>query len=501
VSMFKKGISNRTVSYAVAEKEGGYLAVSVHPIAAGRWRVEGWHRGSQKTIPAGQVREINRAGDSVAWLVPEDDVSCVMTPLPRLGRREMIKAVSGWVARKEGGRPADWVASWRKIEEEQAADGRQQVYLAYAAHGVVARETTRAKALGVAPGWMLPPSLVLDQLFRRAVEDHDTLKVWSIVFVGEHSSILCVSNRRCMLLSRILPRDPAAEVSDSEYLQRLATEVDRSAFFARQTEGVSGLDRIVVCGDPQLARRFVDELVETAELPALHWPLTDVIDPDGHHPSADEQILLAAAVLAGEGADYNLAAARDHGLLGARARRRLVFAAATAAAALVPLLTVGALITSRVQQQYLDDARGRIDTAIELAEGAAAVYERQKILSARVQHIDHFVMGRPDLPAVLLSLASVTPPQVRYRDLQVIERRDRTLLHLTAESTASTVTEAQRAFMAFHCALDTSAFLRPIGEPRQLQITERTEAGLAGKAVLFSLDYELVAEDAAREGS
>ncbi len=491
MSELKSRTRRKDLSYALAAMDGGYRAVAVRPVGEARWRVEHWERGASAPLPAGWVRELNASDGRVAWLLAEDDVTCAMTPLPRLNRRELNRAVAGWVARKEGGQPADWSLSWRQLGAAREGDGRQNFYLAYAAKSVTDRESAAAAKLAVRPGLMLPPSLLLDQLFRRAGRDLDALKVWNLVFIGEHASILCVANRECLLLSRTLPRDVAAAVSDAEYLERLVVEVDRSGFFARQAEGVANVDRIVVCGEAGLAADLVAKLGADSATPVEHWPLTEIIDPRQHRPTATEQLLLAAAALAGETVDYNLAPARERRWLDAQSRRRVMLAVGTAAAALVPILSAGALVTSRVQQHYLEEARTRLAVASEHAESAAAIYERQRVLRAREEHLERFGAERPDLAAVLLHLAAVTPPQVRYRDLQIIAGQDRIRLHLTAESTAATVTEAQQAFLKFHGALGASAILRSLGEPRQLQITEQDQAGQVHKAVLFSLDFEL----------
>lgn len=491
---------NQVRGYAVARLGDTQAAVAVCSVGGDRWRVERRHHRASGALPPAWLRDLKRAGDQVGWLLSEDDVTCAMTPLPRLRRRELSRACSGWVARKEGGQPADWIVSWRQLAAGRTPDGRQNVYLAYAPREVISRHLNNAASLQIRPGLLLPPSLVLDQLFRRAGPDRESLKLWNLVFIGERTSIICVADRECLLLSRTLPRDLEAAIDDGEYLDRLVTEVDRSVFFARQTEGAAGVDRVVICGDPALAPRLAERLAEASGLTAVHWPLTEVIDPAGTTPTVDEQLLLAAAALAATGADYNLALIGGRRWLNPERRRRLTIAAGAAAVALVPILTVGALVTARVQDRYLSDARQRLVSATERAEAAAIIYERQHLLRAREQHLERFSTDRPDLAAALINLAAITPPQVRYRDLQVIDRADRVLLHLTAESTATSVTEAQRAFMTFHDALQASGFLQPLGEPRQLMIAEQEQDGSARKAVFFSLDYELLATVPAEEG-
>ncbi len=85
-----------------------------------------------------------------------------------------------------------------------------------------------------------------------------------------------------------------------------------------------------------------------------------------------------------------------------------------------------------------------------------------------------------------------TPAEVVFRDLHVVERDGGVFLYVTGQSIAQTVTQAQQGFMKFHAELDRSRNVRPLGEPRQLRIAEIEEEGRSEKAVLFSLDCELL---------
>ncbi len=483
---------SKSTGYAIHRDEHRNLAVSVAPTGPESWRLTGWQEtAAHRPLTGALGRAVGRHGDRTACLLPAADVTCTVTGMPRLGRRELARAAAGWVARKEGGAPADWQVYWRAAPGAREDTEQQDVFLAYAPRTVVDAAVRGAAALTARPALMLPPPLVLDQLFRLAGPDHDELRVWNLVFVGETTSFLCVANHHSLLLSRPLPHDLSAGADAEEYLDRLVTEVERSVFFARQSEGSPQVDRVVICGDPAVAGRLTARLQDEAERTAMHWDLTAVIDPAGQEVAADDQLLLAAAALAGVGVPVNLAPAATRPLLGPTARRRLVLGAGAAALALLPLLVAGAVLTDHAQQRYLAEARARLTTATTQAELAAEIYDRERLLRAREDHVASYLAGRRDLAGALRHIAGLTPPEVRYRDLQLVRRADLVLLHLTGESTAGTLAAAQQAFMDFHAAMAGARQLRALGEPRELEIIEVDQEGRRRKTVRFAVDYEL----------
>jgi len=492
---------NGSTGYAIWRDDDRNLALAVQQTADERWRVTNWQETPAHRGFAGDLaRDLGRRGSQTAAILGGPEVTCTVTQLPLLRRRELTRAVTGWVARKEGGTPADWQVAWQPLAPRDRAVAEQQdVFLAYASQQAITEAVARGAAVGVRPGVMLPPQLVLDQFFRLAGPGREDLRVWNLVFVGDRFSFLCVANRASLLLSRPLPRDLSAGADPEEYLDRLVTEVERSVFFARQSEGSPQVDRVMVCGQPAIASALVARLQE-AEEPAEAWDLATVLDPGAFPVTVDDYLLVAAAALAGQGVALNLAPAASRQLLGPVARRRTVLATTAAAAAVVPLLMIGGLVTARVQDSYLEAATARLEEATVQAETAAQVYARERLLRAREDYLAAYLSDRRDLDGVLRHIAGLTPPQVRYRDLQLVKRASHVHLYLVGESTAASVTEAQRAFMTFHAALGEAPQLRAIGEPRELEILDRDDAGNQRKTVRFALDYELVATPAGEEG-
>ncbi len=488
--------------FSLHRVEDTLVGIGVSARNAGRWQVDTvTRRPLGEDLPDDLARAMTRDVDGVTWLLPDADVASSLAALPRLKGRELRRAIEGWVARKEGGQPGQWALSWRVLADGPLHTGKDQqcVFALHAPREAVDAQIAAAEPWDIRPGRMLPPSMILDQLFRR-VGDRDGVDVWNLVYIGADTSFLCVASRSCLLLTRPLPHDLSGGTDPEEYLERLATEVDRSVLFARQTEGSPEVDRIVICGDADLSSKLALRLADVSNVPTVHWALNDLFEWDGRDIPTDLLIPMAAAALSTLPIDFNLLPAVGRRLLGPRSRRRLIVGAMSAAAALVPVLIVGGMLTGAVQDRYLQDAREQLVVARERADDAARIYDRHRMLLARQTHLDAAQNIRGDLEGVLLQLAAVTPAEVTYRDLQVIDKPERTMLYLTGESSAGSSAVAQAAFMRFLAALDGSSFLASQGEPRYLQITEQDDQGTIRKTVIFSLDYELVANDAKEEG-
>jgi hypothetical protein len=492
---------NKHLGYGAHRTLEDHLVVGVAPAGEHAWRLAARHRvGTGEDWPADVLRDLGRAQGRCGWLMPEEDVTCTQTPLPRLKQAEMVRAVTGWVARQEGGTPDDWTVSWRAFDSPTGKADSQQVAMVYAHGEDVEGQLAAAGRLGMSPGLLLPPSLILDQFFRAASPESASLDVWNLVFVGGRTNVLCVANGDGLLLTRPLPSDLAGGGDRREYLERLTTEVDRSIFFARQTAGSPQVDGVFVCGEPQLAEELVASLRESTSVSCQAWPITDVIDCGDHVPDSDEQILLMAAALATRTVDFNLAPAWRRGWPNETLRRRLVIGAATAAAAIIPILIVGGLVTSRVQRHYLAESQERLEEATERAVAAADVYNRQRLLQAREVYLEQHTRSRLDLENLLLRLAQATPPEVLFRDLQLVDRDDGMVLNLSGESVAPTLGEAQRGFMTFQGAIQDLDGLHPIGEPRHLQVAEVDENGRIRQTVVFNLECRLTLPVGGRKG-
>lgn len=491
---------SKITGYGLSRRGDGSRLVAVAATGRHTWSLQACHTiGAEQDWPDDLLRDLGRAGRTTAWLLPEDDITCTQTPMPRLKPREMARAVRGWVARQEGGAPEDWTVSWRTFASVSGNADAQQVAMVYGHTEDLEGQEAAAGRLGIEPGLMLPPSLVLDQFFRAAAPESAALNVWNLVFLGARANLLCVANQDGVLLTRPLPGNLAAGDRD-EYITRLATEVDRSVFFARQTAGSPQVDGVFVCGDPDLAEALQERLRTSSGVPCQHWRLQQAVDCGEHAVDPDTQLLIMAAALAGQSTQYNLAPRARQGVLSDTARHRMLVGLGAAAVAIVPLLIVGAALTGRVQDGYLDRARADLELASVRAEQAAGIYDRQRVLRSREEFLIQHQETRYDLEQVLRELAQAAPGEVRFRELQLIRRDDGVILQLTGTSSAGEVSQAQQAFMTFQQAVAALDVVQPIGEPRQLQIGEADGDGQIEQIVVFTMECRLNQAARGQEG-
>lgn len=476
---------------------GGRTVVEVRRESRGRWAVVQLERVDAGAAPAGGLaRALARDAAPVTWLLDESEAACSVVNLPPLKARALERSARALVARGEGGAPDDWIVSCQAAgRAESARDaGRQQpVFVLRAARKAVEAQLGAAAEWGVHPRLMLPPYLVLDQLYRRHGPERDQHDAWNLVFIGRETSFLVISTRDHVLLTRRLPQDLSQGADLDEYLGRLATEIERSIFFARQTEHSPQVTRVIVCGDYQVAPRVVERLKHLGQVGGLYWEPESLVTWGSVAPEPDDLPVVAAALLACEGSPLNLCPGQRRSVFTATARRRGLVAVGTAAVAALPILLVGGLVTTRVQGDYLRRAHARLHEAEARAERAEGIYREQRVLLSRESRLESFSAARPDLESVLRRLASLTPPNVVYKSLQLQEvATGAFVLHLEGESIADDSAPAQAAFVSFLAALRACDFASVEGEPRRMQIRPG-EGKAVGERTQFSLDLKLAA--------
>lgn len=482
--------------FGILRGAGGKVVVELKREARGRWAVEQLERVAPGGAPSGGLaRALGRDTAPVAWLLDESEAACSVVNLPPLKARALERTARGLVARSEGGAADDWAVSCQAATQAAGARDQRQlpVFVLRASRGVVDAQLAEAAQWGAKPRLMLPPYLALDLLYRRHGPERDQHDAWNLVFIGRETSFLFISTRDHVLVTRRLPQDLSLGADLDEYLGRLATEIERSIFFARQTEHSPQVGRIVVCGDHEVAPRVVERLQHLGQVSALYWEIESLFTWGSVAPLPDDLPAVAAALLACEGSPLNLCPDRRRRLLSTAVRRRGLVAVGTAAVAAVPILLIGGLVTSRVQGEYLRRAQGRLHEAEARAERAETVYREQRLLLAREDRIAAFSAARPDLESVLRRLAALTPSTVVYKSLRLEEGGTNAfVLHLEGESIADDSEPAQAAFVSFLAALHECGFAQVVGEPRRMQIRPG-EGTVVGERTQFSLDLKLAA--------
>jgi len=479
--------------YSLCFKKDGFVATSVSSLAEGGWRVESLHQGQGAVGSSTEVQNFSKNTERLTMMIPGVSVRTSLISLPRLKKKETSLAVTGWVAREESSPADQWSVSWRERQKagEEKAD-KKDIFLLYESRENVDSHISAAQAWGASPSRMLPDFMVLDAMFRRHHSDSSSLKAWNIVFIGKEDHFLCVSTEASLLLTRPLPADLSDGADAQEYLDRLATDVDRSIFFARQTEFNPDIQKIIVCGDSEQAHGLVEKLKEETTVPAEFWDVADLFQMETGKLDSTLLLPAMAAALAPQKNHYNLLPHQSGTLLGPVALRRLVLAASTAAVALVPILVVGGLLTARIQDRYLDRARQQLEQSSVRADEAAEIYKAQRVLMNREELMLSFTIKDADYAGVLLHLASLTPEQIIYQDLRLKESREGQLvLHLSGQSNAKTVAEAQQSFLTFQQALNSSSRLVAMGEPRKLVISSPKVQDAEIKRVDFIMEYRV----------
>lgn len=485
---------SKILGFAVRVSKAGQVGVCLSRAGDALWQVEDLNVGSAETgLPDGCTRTMARHSGLTTWVLPDDQVRSLLITLPPLKGKELARAVVGWVARMENKPPAELALAWRPLGQVRDVGGelRQDVCCSVMGQADLQAQIAMAAGMQVQPGRMLPAYGILDQFYRLAGPQAKELSGWALVYLGKEENFLTIASTESLLLNRMLPFDHNGDGQD-QYLARLATEIERSRFFVRQGVKNPDMQKVIVCGDPELAGRLVALLGAEGTIPAVHWAAEEHFTVQGGKADPGLLIPLAAAALSLEKPAYSLLPTPKASLLGPAGRRRALVGAAAAAVGLVPLLVVGSLLTARIQGGYLQKAQQRLTTAQDQARQAADVYKAHRLLTARRACLDWLQEGRPDLQGMLLQLAALTPGPITFDDLRIWEGEDGNVrIHLSGDSGGESAAAAQRTFLDFQAALSGSAFLQGFREPRVLELKTVTNQGKTDPQTLFSLDLEL----------
>jgi len=487
--------------YSIQMAADQVMAVGVSSLGEGRYQVEDMLRHLDSQAPDQTLaRAVGKAKGPLTVVLEGKEIQHSVVSLPRLRNRELKRAVTGWVAREEGLAQDDVHVAWQTLaaDARRARGGKQDIFLAYTGKAEVETRLAQARQYGGDRLRLLPDYLILDQFMRRHGPSTEGLQAWNLVYLGAKERFLCVCTPDSLFMTRNLPEDLSRGTDTEEYLSRLATEVERSVFFARQTEHSPVVEKVFVTGQGTLAAGLVDKLGDTTELASEFWDL------DSHFSWGlglpDSELVLAAvgAALSFQPQVFNLLPDVRHRFWGPTIRRRLTVGGSAMAAAVVPLLLVGGFFTVRVQDGYLDSARDRLDEANDRAEVAADVYRAQHVLLARETHIRRFTTERRDMESLMVHLAGLAPRRVVFKDLQLKDMGDgQYQLHVAGESSAILAEDAQAAFLDFMNAMAGSPWLESMGEPRKLEMITEDAKGKIRNKVVFALNYRL--RDGARE--
>jgi len=452
--------------------------------------------GADIESPTRRLRELGGPGTSVFQLLPNEEVSLLITALPAMKRKQMVAALQGVLHREKGGQQEEWVVDYLPLPERVQAGPRKlrsDLSALFVRRIVLEHQYGLAKGLGIRPKGLLPGYLALDQLYRRHHPVTSDDEVWNLVYLGQDDKFLCVADEHCLLFTRPLPADLSGGVAQGEYVERLAAEVERSNFFAQQAERSMQVQRIVVCGDPDLAPALVEKLAEMSDFEVQNWRAEELFAIDDDTVVWEHLIPLAAAVAALFAPVYNLLPQEVQEKKQRVARRYAVAATGAFGAAVVPILLLGGLWTTHIQSLYLSEAREQIEEGERRVEEAATSYLHDRVLRSRQESVDRYSRELPDFAGLLRDIAVRTPATVVYSTLDVREETAGVYrLILQGESIAKDGTRAHETFLEFLVALTDCRRIREIKEPTYLEISGAGEDGPPHSRVLFTLEYEIL---------
>jgi hypothetical protein len=448
-------------------------------------------RGADEVLDA---RELAAAAGRVCLVLGGDDVHHLVIPLPPMAAKLRPTAIRGVIVREKGGVANDWIADSTALPDRdvQRHASRQDFSTIFARNDVMRQHLGRAHAVGARPTLARPGYAALDDLFRKHRPADPNLRGWNVVHVGRAARFVCVGEPGGLLFSRPLPEDLSRGTEIDEYINRLATEVERSNFFAHQAERSLAVGQIAVCGDADLADALAARLAEASETPVLRWRPEDLfVWPDGETRS-DLTLLLAGAVAGLDRVGAGLVPAEFRPHRGRQAGRYAHLVGATGLTAAVPLLLAAGLWTESVQRDSLR-AMDRLDEQLaQRAEITAAAYYQNRALSARDENLARYGRPRVDVESLLRDVAARTPTAVDYTDLTLREEPDGGYrLLLSGESHGHDGQVAQEVFLDLLDGLRGCDMLVPAAEPSFLELGAAEDIAVGGSRVVFSLEYSI----------
>ncbi|RKZ13489.1 hypothetical protein DRQ50_10380, partial [bacterium] len=343
-----------------------------------------------------RLRELTRPRRRVVTNLPNDGVHLLTAKLPALASKALTSAIQGVVNRKEGGLPGDWITQHTQLPAEPgptlSAAAGDDYCIIYADSALLAERFTLAEEVGCHPLGMLPDFLALEDLFRRHGPEGRDNGPWNLVFLGQDERFLCVGDEHGLLFSRPLPEDLSGDTDRTDYLERLATEIERSSFFAQQAERSLVVRNIMICGQPDLADELAEHLKQHVDAIVQRWRPEDIFETEVDEPLWPLTLHLGRAVAAVHGPLCELLPPGAKGSPVKLVSRQVGIALAAFVTGAVSMLLAGGLLTSHVQQDYLREADVRINRLYTLAGQASADYLQNRALQARQDNVDR--LGR-----------------------------------------------------------------------------------------------------------
>ena len=444
-----------------------------------------------------QHAELVKAAKRTLLVLPAVAANLIQVRLPALKQREVTAAIHGLVTKQKGPSASGWKVDHfqRGTPGGSAGSGERQTYTAlYCEKKALDPVVERVAGSGLYPNTVLSSPLVLEALLRDEIAalPKEERKSWSMVYLGRDELFLVIGDMLGPLIIRELPSDLSDGEDRDEYVARLATEVERSHFFARQSEQSFAVESVHVAGNPDLAVPLVAKLDESGSLPTRRWEPEAQFECDGSFKKWAILPLLAAAAIDPRGLPLNLFVNTKSEETGRALRSYAIAAAGTLLAISAPVILGGSLSARGVQETVMRVQSDQLGLARKQARMAAKRYLLEQSLILREQSIA--ANGDKDTPLaeVLRDIASRLPDRVRLTDLNLSrERESHYRLHISGEAIGKNAEEAQALYMRFRESLAQSPLIVGEEEPSFIQINAMDGKNEYSSRVTFSIEYSI----------
>ncbi len=444
-----------------------------------------------------QIQNISRLRNRVVQSLPNEEVSLMTVMLPGMKDRMRYAALQGMVVKEKGGQGGDWVIDIKTVQKRRRDGGpvsRNRSTVVFAEKALVEEHYRSAQKMGCYPAGMLPGFLAFDRLYRIHNPELAGKGGWILVFIGNKDRFLCAGDPDGPLFYRMLPEDLSKGTEEEEYLEKIVVEIERSNYFAQQTESKMDLGKIILSGEPNVIERLAGKLAGRLELEIHRWNLEDLFSTDDPNLLWEEMMKLAVAAVSLHGLGYNLLPPEAHVGSRSRIRRSAAVTLASLGIASAPILLAGGLWTSSIQNEYLDSAADRLDRLQACAGNGVEAYLHNQAMTACRANIEGIATGLNGSARVLREIALRTPGNVTFDGIDLLRGDDDSLrLVLRGRSVAGSGEEAQGAFLGFLRSLEGVPDLIETREPLYLEISGIEEDDKSEYSrVVFTIEYFIV---------
>ncbi len=481
-------------AYSIAFRNDKPMAAKLSTDGKGSTKV---HWLAEDTLVEQHLSELAKGGKHCALVLSPDEANLVQTRLPALKGKELEAAINGIALRQKGAGEAGWARSFMLRKVDKPSDGP----LGQLAYTLLLADQAKLDLLrdacdkqDVNPRVVVPSPIALEAMLRaeHIQKPEGEWQSWSLVYLGEEDMFLVIGDMAGPLLYRGLPADLSDGEDKEEYIKRLVMEIERSSFFAKQSDQSFTVESIHVCGDPNLVEPLVEELKNKASIPIAHWHPQDDFEYDGDAELWRMLPLLAGALIDSGVLPLNLYVKRDSEGTGNALKAYGIAAAGALLIFSAPLLLGGSLLTRGIQESVINRQSDQLEIARDDAREAAELYLIEKSLVSREERIALSGGGSIPLGDVIRDVASRLPDHVRLVDLTLSQIREgHYRLYLTGEAIGRSSEEAQAEYIRFRDSLSRSSLIAGDEDPSYMRLHPGSSQGVFESKVSFSIEYSI----------